>query len=549
MNENELNFLLDEANVGLYNKCEVIEILGFEKNKTPFNIFTLVVFENTTKDCLNKLFTDKLQKFKKFKNISWGINRRVINIKDAFDFFILLKEKNIFKFDKEINISPLKLLPTQSIQKKDSFNSPQINAILKNNFNHGSYLVEFFDESKEYCDFLIEDENLLKEFSSKLLQFLPINLETLSDRLGNVIFQLPRNDINIDFETIKNTITNRYSGIKIFIDSQKTENFLIRVYEEIDGNISVQKIVNEVKKETIIPLDDCFGTTIEVFDKNTSLLVYKNNFNIIKNFSVSMHSSGVSKRNFKIDNNPIEVPISGKNEKKIQHNKDYLSWIGDRNSKNELKNLEENKSFQQYFGKEGDDKKALDVVRTLINKYGSNGVYLWDPYLSADDVKNTLYYSKDANIPLKAITALKQNSSRIKNVFRNMQFNITKNILKYVYIDYQYTLICFLNLTKNEKVKKDMIDTFNIDKVDKEDLYLDFEIRSRIGNNGYDFHDRFLIFPLDSPKVWSLGISVNQLGKSHHILQEVKHATHILNAFNNLWDELEKEECIVWKSK
>lgn len=48
--------------------------------------------------------------------------------------------------------------------------------------------------------------------------------------------------------------------------------------------------------------------------------------------------------------------------------------------------------------------------------------------------------------------------------------------------------------------------------------------------------------------VWSLGISVNQLGKSHHILQEVKHAQHILNAFNELWDLLDNEECLVWKN-
>ena len=91
-----------------------------------------------------------------------------------------------------------------------------------------------------------------------------------------------------------------------------------------------------------------------------------------------------------------------------------------------------------------------------------------------------------------------------------------------------------------------MIEEFNKD--DKEFLFLNLEIRGKIGTNGYDFHDRFLIFPSEKPKVWSLGISVNQLGKSHHILQEVKNAKHILNAFNQLWEELNREECLVWKS-
>jgi hypothetical protein len=97
-----------------------------------------------------------------------------------------------------------------------------------------------------------------------------------------------------------------------------------------------------------------------------------------------------------------------------------------------------------------------------------------------------------------------------------------------------------------EQVKQDMLNEFKKDK--KEFLFLDLEVRGKIGNNGYDFHDRFLIFPLEKPKVWSLGISVNQLGASHHILQEVKNAQHILNAFNKLWDALNNKECLVWKS-
>lgn len=146
----------------------------------------------------------------------------------------------------------------------------------------------------------------------------------------------------------------------------------------------------------------------------------------------------------------------------------------------------------------------------MINKYGDNGVYIWDPYLSADDIKNVLYFSQKAYVPLKAITGLKQNSNK-------------------------------------EIAKQEMITKLNAD--DKQFLFLNLEIRAKIGSNGYDFHDRFIIFPSEKPKVWSLGISINQIGESHHILQEVKNAQHILNAFNDLWKKLEKEECLVWKSK
>ena len=98
-----------------------------------------------------------------------------------------------------------------------------------------------------------------------------------------------------------------------------------------------------------------------------------------------------------------------------------------------------------------------------------------------------------------------------------------------------------------EKAKTNMTKELECD--DEKFLFMNLEVRGKIKQYGYKFHDRFLIFPLEQPKVWSLGISVNQLGASHHILQEVKNAQHILNAFNKLWDELNHEECLVWKSK
>ena len=119
--------------------------------------------------------------------------------------------------------------------------------------------------------------------------------------------------------------------------------------------------------------------------------------------------------------------------------------------------------------------------------------------------------------------------------------------LSYIFIDFQYKLNQFARLSKKEQARQEMIEKFNKD--DKEFLFLNLEVRGKIGSNGYGFHDRFLIFPLETPKVWSLGISVNSLGKSHHILQEVKHSQHILNAFNDLWEKLDKEECLVWKSR
>ena len=83
------------------------------------------------------------------------------------------------------------------------------------------------------------------------------------------------------------------------------------------------------------------------------------------------------------------------------------------------------------------------------------------------------------------------------------------------------------------------------EKDDKNFLQIYLEVRKSFRKN---FHDRFLIFPSEKPKVWSLGTSVNGVGKSHHIIQEVQNAQHILDEFNKLWDESNQEKFLVWKS-
>ena len=55
--------------------------------------------------------------------------------------------------------------------------------------------------------------------------------------------------------------------------------------------------------------------------------------------------------------------------------------------------------------------------------------------------------------------------------------------------------------------------------------------------------------PDEEPRVWSLGKSVNGLGKSHHILQLVSNPGYIVDDFEELWNALEDPSCQIWNSK
>lgn len=78
---------------------------------------------------------------------------------------------------------------------------------------------------------------------------------------------------------------------------------------------------------------------------------------------------------------------------------------------------------------------------------------------------------------------------------------------------------------------------------------LQLEYRVKTGLAGWNFHDRFLIFPSEDhgALAWSLGTSINSIGKQHHILQRVDDGQRILDAFKKLWDQLNQPEHLVWK--
>ena len=93
-----LDFILKKSNIGIYNKCEIIEIFGIRKNdKIPFNIFTLVVFQNTKQENIKEFLFDKLQKFQGTKDISWGIQRRIVNIDIVKKLYDDLLNNDIFQ--------------------------------------------------------------------------------------------------------------------------------------------------------------------------------------------------------------------------------------------------------------------------------------------------------------------------------------------------------------------------------------------------------------------------------------------------------------------
>ena len=500
-------------------------------SKIPFNIFTLVIFQNTQQEKIKEFLFDKPQKFQGIKNIDWGIQRRIVDIDIVEKLYSELVNTNTFQIDEALDIGSLKLLPEQYIQPEDWFSKPKLNYILKNNFKYGSYILEFFDEDKSHCQFLFDEPEILNSFSENLREKLPIKIGNLSDRLGNVIFQFPINSFSMTWSTMKNKELHKYEGLKFEIEPKNSNfdinNLLIRVYEENDNVITRQRLVGVKSNIIEISLDDCFGTTIEVFDKKSSLLLYKNKFTIMKQMNLNMQIMEHQERVFDVNGQTQKVNVKH-NQKSVvgkQQKREYFDWILDRKNKPIFK--DSNKFSQQYHKQE---KKALADIRELINKFGQDEVYLLDPFLDNDDIKNTLFHSSNISAKLKAITALEQR-----------KLTQTGN----------FCIYCKSEIDKDKLTKAEMIEDMQtrFENDNKTFYNIDLEVRA-VYKVDDDFHDRYLIcIHGDKEKVISLGTSINSLGDKFHSFEEIENAEEIINFTKNLWKKLDKEECLVWKSR
>jgi hypothetical protein len=64
-----------------------------------------------------------------------------------------------------------------------------LTSVLKGNDTNGSYVIELFDEKKEMTGRLSEQEK--QRISAEILNHVPVHLDVLPERAGNVLFQFP----------------------------------------------------------------------------------------------------------------------------------------------------------------------------------------------------------------------------------------------------------------------------------------------------------------------------------------------------------------------
>ena len=542
--KNEFEQLIRKGNLGFYSSCEITTAYLYSQNKQAFNLFSIFVFEERTiKDDKMHFLTDKLVEINDVYSL--GISQRQITIDKAQIIFESLANKLQNKVGDvgfgSVNIGTLYLTNKQFIPE-DGTMPIKLNRILKNNFQNGSYILEFFDAEKTL--FRGFDDNEKKRISDVIFNVIPIDLQTISDRLGNIIFQFPSQAIFAASNAVilendlQRTLISKFMDFDIKFDYRLSKDHVyhLAVKNEYDGTVTgCSSSVIKESQFRITDINTDYSSTIMIIDSSTQLIQKQVKASLMKQMNFNMSMGFTGKRIVKSD----EITLHSNETFNVREKNSVINRINHLVSAREydarLEELESQLEFIQYStsNDSSDREKAIKDIRDLINKYCNNSlmVCLWDPYLTSNDIIDTLYYCKVANMSMRAITSAKE-----RKLKKNKTHTLRNWIIAKFKTNKKSDLSSWINRQKQE-----------LDNADSTGIHLEF--RSRMGNYGFPFHDRFLIFVRinEPPLAWSLGTSVNALGREHHILQKVDNPKYILDSFLGLWEQLEDESCLIWR--
>lgn len=503
----EYELLVKNGNIGIYNSCEITELVIMEPNEIIYNLYTLCVFqEKNVSPEKHKYNRGLCNRIEIDENHSIGIFQyelMLTEIKENFEKLIgEYKWISNHKDESSINYADLRRLNKQFIPSNEN----RLNYILKNNFYSGSYILEFFDEKKKF-EYLTDDEENFEKISNKINKRLPIDLFKIRDRLGNFIFQFPVNILNVKTKVASDSWDSLNFNINWHhLINENCPDCILEVNSLLDNNYIGNSFEEYNKKDSQVVFTGNVDSvvSVKILRKNPKLLLYSDSGHYVKNFGLFTFMD-VQKKRYFINNDKEEIiSLKSNDYSSIIQKQEYYQYIENSIGINEKKELEKTLSFKQYTP-EHDRLEGLNDLRRLIQENGMDGAYLWDPYLSFNEIIDTLFHCPFEGVILKALGSEK----------------LDKDLL-----DQQKSL--FSNLNTNFKG-------------------LNLEFRVQKGNGA---HDRFLIFPGNSktykqPKVYSLGTSVNSFGRRYHILQEVLHPQAVVREFDKIWNE--SEENSIWK--
>jgi hypothetical protein len=518
---NDFNHLTIDGILGHYKECELTHIFIVEKDSNSFHHYFAVLsyeeFKEFDKNRKESYLTKSLIKINnKYK---MGISQMRITLQNASDIFNQLcfgfLNVNGTNFIISNNIQ---LLPKTHVPTLWGYDGVMLNKVLKPNFWGDKYILEFTAIENSMNNLFSAEE--LRTINAEILKVIQIDLSSVYDRIGSFIFQFP-----ITLISGNALLSDDWCKAIVSISAPQEINYqkdlFCYVRTTFDDVVTGFHCHEGVFENIELNLGDSNNLEFKIFNR-TNGLIYKNSMvNYLRSFN----------SNFGIGSSHSEPRIfSDSNGTRIE--KKLLSYsmaitVGEsisydtRTNKRILQNEIIRKSGRFLNLHDGQREKALIFIRKAIDEKAPtcSEVWLWDPFLRQPDIFDTLYFIENQDILMKCITSFKKNKRQENETCSFEQFK--------------------------EKEKNNFLNN------SVNNLGINLELRVVHENFGFDFHDRFLfLIPIkkdEMPTVYSLGTSINSLGKTHHLIQQSLDPRNIVESFKELWMLLDNKESVIIK--
>jgi hypothetical protein len=527
----KLSCLLQPKVLGLFQGFEVITItLTHISTGKTFNLITVMVAQEHIDAKKRQLqFLGDRIKLPGLTNLSFGITRHEITLGDLeSELQYAIKNRYWEESSKKLLFGDLVFRGHWFTPSDGAGEKIALNQILKNNFWNGSHIWEWTDTDKTPFRELLKEPRSIQILSEAISANLPIRIAGVSDKLGGLILQIPVQVLNAEFRGLEN-----HNGVECklhWLPEEAARPVMITLSREHDDLFSEAIIKSTHDRCIELILQDSPGLQFATIrDAETGDILGRNSLSFIRSVGWNMGINQSIKRSFTIPegNSPtshnIEITTTEMghigNHKSLSHFADTANRI----YRSEMSGLRDRLELVQYLPAPNKPKadrheEAIKDLRKLISIYGMHAVWLWDPFLDASDVLKTLFFNPHSKSKMRAISGA--------NTVEDNSLTTLKSVPDFA---------------KHEN----NIMTQNAGKAEG----LNLEFRARTDSCGWPFHDRFIIFPQSEGTTfaWSLGTSINSIGKQHHILQKVPDGRLIADAFDILWGELNKTQHLVWK--
>lgn len=522
-NTEYLEKLIAPGVLGFYKSCEVTMCCLYDKKeKIASNLYTIFSFEDREVSSNSGItyLTERNEHVDRKKEIALIVAQACISIEEALKCSNRIEQgaRTLEIVGEVLNLSSMSPVPSIFVPVNGTKSIP-LNRVIKNNFNAGSMLIEWFGE-KDSIKCVLDSEEL-KKAELRIQELLPIDLFTINDRIGNVVFQVPS---EISWCKLsgkeEDSITCEFRFDRRIRDLSK---YILYIATDLDDVLIGSSTICETENETITLKIPYTGGPyiVTLMDTVNHIPVYQQTVPYIRKMPLKFIAQGnrdtirtIKRRDGTID----EVNI-GRLHTALIGGEEFV-WeeaIKQRQYNEKIKELMNAREFVRYYGKDpAEREKALGDLRSIMRSGIEGIVYLWDPYLEAQDLLDTWYYVNINRAKLRVISSSSICPKKDKNSVGTW-------------------------INEQNRILRD----------GSNQLGISLNWRIQHGEYGFGFHDRFIILKRKNQqaRVWSLGTSINSFGKNHHILQLVSNPEYILEDFETLWAELDDPSCQVWNSE